>query len=160
MRWINQAWGELGSGVIRNCWCHTKILVADVDANVNMLMQRDRCELDNEIDQVVQDRSERMRVEYLLHHESEMDSTEPVTDRDLVAFISGPEENSENMGEDGDEQVFMLPLRAQLRILASAHVIMSSYDTSGGFYGRRKRHNVDSDVKCGKRSVKRESANF
>ena len=121
------------------------VIGEDVDANVDMLMQRDRCELDHEIEQVVQDRSERMRVEYLLYHESEMESTEPVTDRDLVAFISSPEEDSENRGEDVDEEVFMLPLREQLRILASAHVIMSSYDTSGGggSYGGWKRHNVD-----------------
>ena len=79
-----------------------------------------------------------MRGEYLLHHKSEMTSSEPVTDRDLVAFISGPEEDSENTGEDGDEEVFMLPLREQLRILASAHVIMGSYDTSGGSMGMEK----------------------
>ena len=49
-----------------------------------MVRHCDLRELDIEIDQVVRDSSERMRVEYLLHHESEMQSTEPVTDRDLV----------------------------------------------------------------------------
>ena len=64
----------MDSGVIRNCECHTKIVGEDVDVNVDMLMQRDSCVLDNEIDQVVQNWSERMQVEYLPHHESEMDS--------------------------------------------------------------------------------------
>ena len=49
MRWIGQAWGEMGSGVIRSCWCHTKIVGEDVDANVEMLMQRDLCGLDSDI---------------------------------------------------------------------------------------------------------------
>lgn len=45
-----------------------------------------------------------------------MDSTEPVIERDLVGFIGGPEEDMANTEEDGDEEVFMPPLREQLRI--------------------------------------------
>lgn len=79
-----------------------------------------------------------MQVEYLLHHESDMKSIEPVSDRDLVAFISGPEEHSVNKGADGDEKVFMPPSREQLRILASAQVTMSSYGTLGVLRGLEK----------------------
>lgn len=75
------------------------------------MMQPDCRGLDVEIDQVVQDRREQMRVEYLLHHDSEMESTEPVTDCDLVACISGPEDDFVNTDEEGDEDVFMPPLR-------------------------------------------------
>ena len=131
MRWIRKAWEEMDIRVIRNCWCHTKVVGENVDVNGEMVMHRDRRELDIEIDQVVRDSGERMRVEYLLHHESEMQSTEPVTDRDLVSFITGPEEDSGTTEEGRDEEVFMPPLREQLRILASAHVIMSNYNASG-----------------------------
>ena len=46
-RWINHAWEEIDIGVIRNCRCHTKFVGENVDAKVDMLMQRDRSELGN-----------------------------------------------------------------------------------------------------------------
>ena len=92
IRWRTQAWGEMASDVIRTCWRHTKVLNEDVDMNVDSMIWRDLQELDKEIGQVVQESNERMRVDNLLKHESEMDSAEPVSERDLVAFITGCEE--------------------------------------------------------------------
>lgn len=78
MRWIDQTWEEMDSATIRNCWRHTKVVGEEIDANVDILIHRDKNELNNEIEQVVRDESQRMRVECLFHHESEMQSTEPV----------------------------------------------------------------------------------
>ena len=80
----------MDSRVIRNCWCHTKVVGENVDVNGEMVMHRD-----------------------------------------LFSFITGPEEDSGITEEGGDEEVVVPPLREQLRILASAHVIMSNYNASG-----------------------------
>ena len=84
--------GKMASDVIRNCWRRTKFLNEDVDMNVDSMIRRDLHELDKKIGQVLQESNDRMRVDNLLNHESEMDSAEPVIERDLVSFITSSEE--------------------------------------------------------------------
>ena len=98
--------------------------------NVDSMTQCDSQELSKEIGQVMQESNERMRVDNLLNHESEMDSAEPVSERDLVAFITGSEEGLDNGGEGSDDEVVLPPRCEQLRILADAHVILSSVGSS------------------------------
>ena len=116
--------------MIRNCWCRTKVLNEDVDMNVYSVIRRYRQELDKEIGQVVQESNERMRVEILLNHGLEMDSAQPVNERDLVAFITGSEEELDNEGGGSDDEVVLPPRHEQLQILAGAHVIVSSVGIS------------------------------
>lgn len=86
-----------------------------------------------------------MQVEFLLPRESEMDPTEQVTQKDVGNLIGSLEEDIANT-EDSHQELPFRPLREQLRILASAHVKMSKYETSGG--GLRGLRKAQPELRC------------
>lgn len=137
MRWIQKCWNELPAEAIYNCWRHTKLVDGDIDSVAVEGVENELTSLRDDISDVVRTVDRRMLVETLLNNPSENSATAEVTDDEIIGFVlNGMTDTGENEDIEGQTPPSLPSRREQLRILATARLIMEQYGgyahTTGG----------------------------